>query len=314
MSSMRTVATTLSVLGVASGATLVYALYVEPRRFSLRPLTLCLPRLPEALGGLTVLHVSDLHLHAGEREKIAMLRRLSQVEADLVMLTGDFTDEDEDIELCLASLRGLRGRYGTFAVLGNHDLARYRGSRWRVWEEAKDNYIVRPGLSHLVERLRESGIDLLRNESRCVHVHGLPLWVVGVDDPHQEWDDLARAWAGVPAGATTILLAHSPEILARLDGSRPDLMLSGHTHGGQVVLPLVGALVTRSAIPLEKPSGVFAREGTIVHISPGLGGSIRLRFNRPPEAELLTLLPGSTGRMKSVTEAPERQISSTIAR
>lgn len=292
MPSTRSLVAALGLLGAAAGGTLAYSLFVEPRLFSLRRLTLRLPRLPAALDGLTLLHVSDIHLHLGEREKIDMLRRLRQVDADLVLLTGDFTDFDEDIELCVASLLGLRGRYGTYAVLGNHDMRIYEGSRWRIWREDKQKHRVRAGLTHLAKRLRDTGIDLLRNESRRLLINGQELWIAGVDDPHHSRDDLPRALQGVSDASPIILLAHSPEMLARLNGYRPDLILSGHTHGGQVVLPIVGALVTRCSIPLEKPSGVFSRDGSVVHISPGLGGSIRMRFNRPPEAHLLTLIAG----------------------
>jgi len=292
MPSARSLATVLGWLGAAAGAAIAYSFYVEPRRFSLRQHTIHLEWLPAALHGLRLLHISDIHLHAGERDKIAMLRRLQAVDADLVVITGDFTDFDEDIDLCVASLAGLRGRYGTFAVLGNHDICTYHGSRLHFWREEKHNFSFRPGVSYLVRSLREAGIDLLRNESRRLPMCDQPLWIVGVDDPHQSFDDLPRALKGVPAGAPVILLAHSPEVLAHVNGSRPDLVLAGHTHGGQIVLPFVGALVTRSSIPLEKPSGLFHRDATVVHISPGLGGSIKIRFNRPPEAQLLVLKAG----------------------
>lgn len=293
MPSIRSLATALGLLGAVAGATLAYSIYVEPRRFSLRQRDIGLQRLPEALAGLRILHISDLHLHAGETEKVAMLRRLSTVDADLLVITGDFTDKDEDIPACIESLSGLRGRYGTYAVLGNHDVCTYRGSRLHVWREESHNYKARRGLPSLIQRLGDIGIDLLRNENRSIMIGDQPLWVAGVDDPHQGFDDLGRAMIGIPGDATVVLLAHSPEILANLGDRRPDLILSGHTHGGQVVFPIVGALVTRTAIPLKKACGTFDHDGTVMHISPGLGGSITMRFNRPPEAELLVLRQAS---------------------
>jgi predicted MPP superfamily phosphohydrolase len=114
-----------------------------------------------------------------------------------------------------------------------------------------------------------------------------------VDDPHRRRHNLAAALRDVPAGACTILLAHSPDILPELPPGRVALALLGHTHGGQVRLPGLPAIVTRTRMRLREPHGIWRIRGTLVHMHAGLGALTPLRFGMPPEAVLLQLVPGA---------------------
>ncbi|HZT82894.1 MAG TPA: hypothetical protein VFA26_21870, partial [Gemmataceae bacterium] len=118
------------------------------------------------------------------------------------------------------------------------------------------------------------------------------LWLAGVDDPHRRRHDLAAALRDVPWDACTLLLAHSPDVLLDLPSDRVALALLGHAHGGQVRLPGLPALVTRTRLRVREPHGVRRVRGTLVHMHAGLGAPTPFRFRMPPEAALLQLVPG----------------------
>jgi predicted MPP superfamily phosphohydrolase len=117
------------------------------------------------------------------------------------------------------------------------------------------------------------------------------LWLAGVDDPHRRRHDVRAAFAAVPPGACTILLAHSPDVLTDLAPGGVALALLGHAHGGQVRLPGLPAIVTRTRVRIREPHGVRRVCGTLVHMHAGLGSPTPLRFGMPPEAALLELVP-----------------------
>lgn len=279
----------LGALGLAVGW---YARFVEPRRLLLRRRVLQCPRLPQAFEGLTILHVSDTHVDAEDSEKAHRLASLRALQPDLVVLTGDFTDADGGIELCARTLGQLRGRLGVFAVLGNHDYRTYRFVDLLVRN-------IRPNRLRDVEPLRDAfrcqGIRVLQNEHLPLDWRGQRLWLVGVDDRYSDREDLPRSLAGIPQEGFKILLSHSPEILSQVDGNRVDLVFSGHTHGGQIRLPLIGALRKAVETPLEEARGVISRNGTMMHISAGIGTVfLPVRFLCPPEATLIELRRGET--------------------
>lgn len=279
-------------LGAVGLALAWYARFVEPRRLILRRQVLRCPRLPGALGGLTILHISDTHVDAQDSAKAQRLLALGSLHPDLVVLTGDYTDADEGIALCARTLGQLRGRLGTFAVLGNHDYRTYRfGDLLR-----RDIRPNRPrNVAPLLAALQGHGIHVLENQHAVVEAGGRNLWLVGVDDRYSDREDLCQALAGIPAEGFKILLSHSPEILSQVDGERVDVIFAGHTHGGQIRLPLLGALRKAVETPLEEARGVLSRNGTIMHISAGIGTVfLPLRFLCPPEVTLIELRCGDT--------------------
>lgn len=305
----------LAALPTAGLAAAAYSIEVEPRWLRRRRLQVRLAGLPAYLAGLRVMQISDIHYRPNIPITSSLLRRArawcDEVEPDLVCLTGDFVENDADVETLLDELLPLRSRYGCYAVLGNHDFSRkldppeppaYQmralladllGKPWhrkaRKDPEAND-------VGHIARAMCERGIRVLRNANARVDLPGGPLYVAGVDDPQQRRHDVDRAFCGVPPGAPLLLLAHSYDVLPSLDGApRPLLMLSGHTHGGQIRFPGVKPLLTHTRLQLSDARGLLCYEGMPLYVTTGLSASIPVRFGCRPEVALLELVRTGAG-------------------
>jgi uncharacterized protein len=232
--------------------------------------------LPAQLEGLRLLHITDLHVRdrAGQATRLPDL--VASLTYDLVLYTGDFIDGDDGIEPVMALLSAMPRCAGAYAVLGNHD---YWALSWQL--RANDTARLRSALA-------EIGITVLCNAS-MPSCQG-QLYVAGVDDPVTGRDELDRAMADVPPGATCILLAHTPDIVLRLGEHKPSLVLAGHTHGGQVRLPILGPLVNMTSLPRQLAMGYHLYQGIPLFVGRGLGNSgFDLRFLCPPQVALLEL-------------------------
>lgn len=293
----------LALLAVALG---VWAFAVEPRWFRVR--RVILPRVasrdegaiavPAArLPTLEILHVSDTHFGSADAGKVQFLRRVSSKPFDLVLLTGDLLDTPAGLAPCLASAEFLRGRLGCFAVLGGHDYfyAKGRRCRWLSLRRPKrppppERRIPNP-VEALVQGLKERGVEVLKNESRIIPCGDEQLAVVGLEDAFVARPDYDAAWRHVPEGMPTIVLAHSPDVLPETVRRGTDLAFFGHTHGGQVRFPFVGAVVTRSHLDAARASGVFREGGTVFTLNNGVGAGegIDLRLLCRPEVTVMEL-------------------------
>lgn len=234
-----------------------------------------LPDLPPAFEGFRILHLSDLHIDMNEAIVHAIVERVRSVDYDLCVLTGDYRFRTfGDAGACLDGMRRLRGSLsGTvLAVLGNHDSVA------------------------MLPELEEMGIRLLMNESAALEREGEHLYIAGIDDAHFFGaHDVARALAGVPDHLPAILLSHTPEVYreAALAGVR--LLLSGHTHGGQLCLPGGYPLTLDARIPRRLGRGAWQHEGMQGYTSPGTGSSVvGVRLNCPPEMTV-HVLRGAAG-------------------
>ncbi len=230
-----------------------------------------LPRLPAAFEGFRLLQLTDLHLDLDPGFLDALLSILAPLSYDALVITGDYRNSTrDDFTPCLTLARRLLAslpdvpRYG---ILGNHDFI----------EQVPD--------------LENAGLPLLLNESAAIERDGGRLWFAGVDDPHfYRTHDLAAATAGIPSDACTILLAHSPEIADQLARDRFDLVLCGHTHGGQLCLP--GGRWLHVPVKHQPPARIrgpwLAPDGlTQGYTSPGTGScSVPVRLNCPGEITL----------------------------
>jgi predicted MPP superfamily phosphohydrolase len=220
---------------------------------------------------------------------------VAAVPHDLICYTGDFIDSDEDLPRLAGLLAEMPRTAPAYAVLGNHDYRPY-GRR-----QGRNN------VGRLRQTLHAAGITILTNESRPLY--GGRLYIAGVDDPATWRDDLDQALAHVPSTASSVLLAHSPDIVLRLAGHRPGLILAGHTHGGQIRLPFVGAVLTESHIPRRLAMGLHPYQGTQLFVSRGIGYSgLDLRLGCPPEVALLTL------RSPAVAVAGEPRLAKQLSR
>jgi predicted MPP superfamily phosphohydrolase len=278
------------------------------------PRSIGLPRWPRDRTPLRVLHLSDLHTTA-EVDTGQWLRRLTAARFDLVAVTGDLIQDDTGIvpsTRFLAALRR-RARLGVYATLGNHDYLAYSTAR------LPDGRAVQRRALNDVAALRhaliDSGVRLLENEAISLSGAGeRPVWVAGVSDPYTGHDDMERALAEVPQDAVVLMLAHSPDQLPAAAAYGVDLLLGGHTHGGQVCIPWVGPLRTATLGPVRLASGYAEYRQTRCYISRGLGtAGLPIRLLCRPEAAVLSLSApagsahassGSRNRAEIVAHAP----------
>lgn len=224
-----------------------------------------LPGLPEAFDGFRLLQLTDLHLDIDPDLAPAIARVVSNCPHDAMCITGDFrnttkADHGPSMQLLPQILEATR--VPLFGVLGNHDFI------------------------EKVERLESYGMRILLNESTALERSGEQLWIAGVDDPHfYRTHDFAAAKKGIPEGACTILLCHSPEPHAEAAPYGFSLMLSGHTHGGQICLPGGRHIVSSSKnLPNRFVRGKWESGGMQGYTSPGTGSSgVAARLNCPPE-------------------------------
>ena len=286
------------VLSVLGAALLLggYAYLIEPRWLRVRRRLLFLENWDPALDGLTILHLSDLHIGLGPSPVERFLGRAREIAADLVVITGDFVAVPEAAGRCSRVLGPLTEHRRVFAVPGNHDHAVYGKS---VPTKRKFKLKRRIDSGAVVRALEESGLTMLVNRSATFPCNGTQVTLVGIDDMFNDAADLDRALSGVDSMRSVVLLSHSPDILGEASALGIPLALSGHTHGGQVRLPPFGTPTTATRVPLERPSGPIRKGRTVMHISPGLGLSFPpIRFFARPEATVLEL------RAAAVSEAP----------
>jgi predicted MPP superfamily phosphohydrolase len=230
-----------------------------------------LHRLPKQLDGLRIVQLSDIHLSAfTSREQVERaVDRANDLDADVVALTGDYISKEREYAAPCAEILGrLRARYGVYAVLGNHD----------HWTDA----------ALITDLFRAEGITVLINEGMRFEQLGASFWLAGVDDTMVGLEDLSLALAGSTENEMKLVLAHNPIILRRAARAGVDLVLSGHTHGGQVALR---SEKSASGRPRRRLLRGLARQGaTQIYVTRGLGTVVLpIRYGCPPEVSLLEL-------------------------
>jgi predicted MPP superfamily phosphohydrolase len=315
-SGIRTAALAIGALGAA---TLAYASLVERTQFTLREFAV--PVLPEGSEPIRILHLSDLHMTAGQRRKQVWVSELARLKPDLVVDTGDNLGHRDGLYGIRAALEPFRGTPGVY-VWGSNDYfgpvaknpMRYFGGPSKAHRNPEEL-----DLGALRTYLDGLGFTNLNNTAGAIEVKGVRFEFFGVDDPHRGFDrlDLAADAAAQVSGAekglhsarrtrssrptetVRIGVAHAPYqyVLNEFVDLGARLIFAGHTHGGQVCVPGYGALVTNCDIPREQVKGLSrwrhkAGEAWL-HVSAGLGTSIYapVRFACKPEASLITLLP-----------------------
>jgi predicted MPP superfamily phosphohydrolase len=257
------------ILTLLMGGELTYL----PRPARLHRIVVAIAGIPSDLDGLRIGVLTDHHVGPlmtpprAERR----LAALSKADLDILVDLGDITELDPRYQPAAADVIGKwKARLGSYAVPGNFD--------------------VHCGTDTLRKELARVGVRFLENEAARITVGRSDLWLVGVGDPWTGAADLDKAMAGVPRGAPAILLAHSPDIIAEAIGRRLPLVLSGHLHGGQVVLPFAGPVIGMSKYGTRFAWGHFVLNGTQLIVSRGLGEeAIPLRLFCPPEIVIVTL-------------------------
>jgi uncharacterized protein len=294
-----------------------YASIIERNAFVVREVTI--PLLTPGSSPLRVLHISDIHMRPDQRRKQAWLRELARWEPDLVVNTGDNLAHPKAVPAVVQTLGDLLSVPGVF-VFGSND---YFGPRLKN----PANYLTKPDhrvhgqplpWQDLRAAFTERGWLDLTHTRREFEVAGLHIAAAGVDDPHIGRDRYETiAGAASPVANLRLGLTHSPEprVLDRFAADGYQLVMAGHTHGGQLCLPFYGALVTNCGLDRSRAKGA-SRWGAnmALHVSAGIGTSpfAALRFCCRPEATLLTLVAAPTGGNGATRNVVESSPSASV--
>lgn len=308
------VATSLGVAAAAGAAAFAWGVFVERNRFTVRHEVL--PILEPGARSLTILHLSDLHMAPWQRAKQQFVRSLARFEPDLIVDTGDNLGHEDGLVGVRRALEPFAGVPGVF-VHGSNDY---------VGPEFKNplNYFAGPS-----KRRGSSSADLdtaaltsffeddlgwwrLDNAARAIELRGTAIELFGTGDAHRGWDRLSELPARIEAMRESVEwseevgdevlrigVTHAPyqRVLDAFTNQGAELVFAGHTHGGQVRIPGLPALVTNCDIPREQAQGLTVwrgpRQAALLNVSAGIGTSIYapFRFACPPEAVVVTLLP-----------------------
>ncbi|HUH07264.1 MAG TPA: metallophosphoesterase [Egibacteraceae bacterium] len=289
----------LLALGGAAAGGLAYASLIERRWYTLRHVRI--PALPADAGaGLRILHLSDLHLTPGQEHKQAFVRRCLQSSPDLVVVTGDFLGHADAIEPTIELFAEVAQGRHAIAVLGSND-------RYGPTFKNPFGYLTGPSgrgpgplidSERLIKGLTAAGWEVLENRRTLISTTVGTVDIAGLDDPHIRRDRPGDIDWSEPEHPVALRLGvvHAPYLraLAVFERRGYDLALSGHTHGGQLRIPGIGALVDNCDLPLDQARGL-SRHGDRMwlHVSAGIGTSTfaPFRFACRPEASVLEVVP-----------------------
>jgi len=264
--------------------------FVNSRSLELVKKKINLKRLPYAFDGLKVGQITDIH--AGPLVPSELIREgvdlIMEKRPDLIVLTGDFVSgatkilwtsyggfKQRHYNYCMEELARLKAPLGVFAVLGNHDF-------WSGSEVA----------AKIARGLEGVGVRVLRNEAISLERDGQYLHIMGVDDYWEDSYSLTKALQGIPEDACRILLSHNPDVNEDIESLREhiDFIISGHTHGGQIVIPLLGAPYLPSPFGQKYRAGLVQDRERLTYVSRGLGLFFApVRLNCPPDVSVLNL-------------------------
>jgi predicted MPP superfamily phosphohydrolase len=256
----------------------LWAFGVEPASLRVREHRLAIPGWPAGQSGMRIALLSDLHVgspYNGPGKLKEVVRRTNEARPDLILILGDLVIQDVlggrfvPPERIAPELGGLRAPLGVYAVLGNHD-------RWLDGRR-------------VLAALTKAGIPVLEDRAVEITRGGPPFWLVGVSDYWTAPHDIRGALGQVTNGDPVLLFSHNPDIFPRIP-ARVSLTLAGHTHGGQVYIPLIGRLVVPSVFGQRYAIGHVVEGGRNLFVSPGVGTSIfPVRFLVPPEISIVRL-------------------------
>ncbi len=258
------------VVGFAFAA---YGIVVRRRAFVTRDVEIPVQGLDPKLDGFRIAHLSDLHIGTMTPESWgARWAEAANARAcDVAVVTGDMVSSGTEFYDDIARVVGrLTAKDGVFVSMGNHD---YFGDG-----------------EPLIERLRKTGASVLRNEGRVIERDGARLYLAAIDDTWTKRDDMARALADRPDGATAVLLAHDPERFPDAAERDVEVVLSGHTHGGQVAVPFLARRFSLSKIAHTYTLGLYKQGRSTLYVHPGLGTTgPPVRFGVAPAVVIVTL-------------------------
>lgn len=304
-------------IGVGAG---VYAYARSETRQYRREFLRVEPREPEKESSkeagspkrLRILHISDLHLTSNDsKQKLDFLADVTDDDYDFVFLTGDIFQHDDSIKHA-AKLLSRRPRIGAYAVLGNHDYYKYSMFNkivGRIFPALRHPDNQNRDVEPLVAALEKVGYTVLRNEASYLESSGI--CIVGVDWPGIKKNKLLELVSRSPGDWLVLALFHLPRDLAAYNDAGVHYAFGGHTHGGQIRVPGVGAIITDSELERHEASGITYRGRTTIHVSRGLGADPRTNYRLfcPPQASVIEIpVPAScalASNLVSVTSVKE---------
>jgi predicted MPP superfamily phosphohydrolase len=295
LGTMGFLANSVLALGATGVGSLGYGL-VEAQAFKVRELELAL--LPAGSSSIRVLHISDLHITPAQTRKINWVKSLAELEPDFVIGTGDFLAHQLAVPAVVEAMNELMDLPGAFVLGSNDYFAPTIKNPLTYFKTSRDTQPKGAALptSDLVNELTDAGWLNLNNKQTVTEVNGVKIHFRGTDDPHIKKDDYAKVAGPFETGAFKFGVTHAPyrRVLESFESDNADLVLAGHTHGGQICVPLYGALVTNCDLPQSQAKGLsaFGASGMPLHVSAGVGSSpfTQVRIACRPEATLITLL------------------------
>lgn len=271
---------TISIIGLIL---FIYACFVEPYLIHIADIEINIPDLPVELNGLSICHLSDMHIYKyGFLEKL-ISQKLKSINSDICVVTGDIFHSSNGINAFLQLIGNISTTYGIYAIPGNGE------------------HISRIDLKDAYERLKPAGINLLVNTSDTICINDCKVNIIGVDDPFMGYNKINDAYMNCNNYDFSLLLAHSPDIIAELDDYRPNLILAGHTHGGQIRFPVIGSIwnncrhvkgVSKGIYDSDRLSKNLQKQlnDVIMYVNRGLSSRvIRMRFLCKPEITLIKI-------------------------
>jgi hypothetical protein len=255
----------------------LWAFVIEPSRLVVRETKIALRPSAHSLKGLRIAAISDLHVgppHITLNQLRRIVEMINATDPDLILIAGDFVENalglwPAEPESIASELKGLKAHFGVFSALGNHDWW-YNGNRVRL-------------------ALEGSGIRVLENDVAKIERNGAAIWVVGFGDLWEGFPNIAKTLAKVSDDAPVIAITHNPDLFPQIP-ARVALTIAGHTHGGQVALPLIGRPIVPSHFGQRYAIGHIVEGGRSLFVTPGIGTSIiPVRFRVTPEISLLTI-------------------------
>ncbi len=260
----------------------LWAFVFEPNRLVVHEETIAMSAWPASLDGLRIAALSDIHAGSPfiDEDKLKLIvERTNALKPDVIVLLGDYMVRDSwhstqmPPEKIGEALKSLRAPLGVYAVLGNHD--------W--WFD----------LTRVRAAFERRGVRIVDNDVVRLEKNGTAFWLVGIADAWSLTDDIAGTSKRIPNGEPAIALTHNPDIIQRFPPAFL-LTLAGHTHGGQVNLPILGRRIVPSEFGQRYAAGHIQENGKHLFVTTGIGTSVfPVRFRVPPEIALLTLTPAA---------------------
>jgi len=294
LGSMGFLANSALAIGATGVGSLTYGL-VEAQAFKVRELDLAL--LPAGSESIRVLHISDLHITPAQTRKINWVKSLAKLEPDFVVGTGDFLAHQLAVPAVVEAMNELLDIPGAYVLGSNDYFAPSFKNPFMYFNKKREIRAEGTALptSDLVDELNDAGWLDLNNKQSTAVINGVKIHFRGTDDPHINKDDYAAVAGAFDSDAFAFGVTHAPyrRVLQSFETDNADLVLSGHTHGGQICIPFYGALVTNCDLPQGQAKGfsTFGESEMPLHVSAGVGTSpfAQVRIACRPEATLITL-------------------------